>query len=1250
MRTRVRFSGKIPGLIAKLTGALAIAIGIDVLIGQATRLPVMLPELPVVSAMSLLAAVAFVIAGSALLAAAGSADAQAWRGSVRWSQWGGLAAAAIGLVRLSDYAFNWELNIDSLGLQGLTDSMHDGHPRRMSPATASALVLVGVALSVARARWRTAALHAPIWLAALIAALGVSKYVYGGDPLPPFMQMGEPSAALIIALCVGVLCLRPDRGFLALASSDSSGARTARQLIPAMILLPGLLCWLCVEAERAGWFGAEAAIALFAIANVVAFVALGWSTAESLHRADRERRAAENALKIHSDRVAIASEAAGHGFWEFDIAANTVRWDKQMFHNYGRPITEGDQPYTVWADSLHADDRARTEALLADAIEGKQPFDTDFRIVQANGQVRHIKTLARVMRDPDGQALRVFGVSFDITQQKQAEAATARALQRLHNAQRIAQVGDWEYELDTKAITWSAQVFEIFGRNPRLGPPLTLSEVVAAHDPSSGTILERSVARVIETGEATDYELVALRPDGEQVHVHSVAVPRKDSNGKVVGLFGTIQNISERKRAERLVREGAERYRFMAEQMPQIVWTSTADGNLDYYNQRWYDYTGLTFEESKDSGWQRSLHPEDSESGARWARACTTGAEYEAECRIKRAADGAYRWHLGRASPLRNPDGQIIQWVGTFTDIDDHKRAAQDLIHAHSTLERRVLERTTELGVAKESAESANIAKSEFLAYMSHEIRTPLNAVIGMGYLLEQSALTEDQHQVLRKLQFAGRSLLSIVNNVLDLSKIEAGEMALEVEAFDLPELVRDLSQMLSPQASSKGIALIVVAQSQMPRRVVGDVMRLRQILTNLLNNSIKFTAAGRVELKVSCIDPGSERLRMRFEVADTGIGIEPAVLERLFTPFTQADASTTRRFGGTGLGLSIARRFVELMGGEIGVTSTVAVGTTFWFEIPLQIVPNGDGAYTQERLTHTHTDELHAQWLVGVRVLAVDDSTVNLEVAQRILERQGAIVATCSDGAAAVDYVRAHHAELDLVLMDVQMPILDGNEAARRIREELNLRTLPIIALTAGALVGERKRSLDAGMTDFVSKPFDPQLLVRRARRLVEQTRGKAIPMGIRHKPPAARPVSGPFMPSIDATIAQRMFGDDLPLFKSVLTRILKEYADLALPIAVPLDDQATRHELRARAHKLKGTAGMIGATRLMRIAALAERILRKDRAGSLVENILRQLASELTTLREESEPFLAAEPPASRPARDQAAPGRVGTKPAKA
>jgi CheY-like chemotaxis protein/two-component sensor histidine kinase len=668
--------------------------------------------------------------------------------------------------------------------------------------------------------------------------------------------------------------------------------------------------------------------------------------------------------------------------------------------------------------------------------------------------------------------------------------------------------------------------------------------------------------------------------------------------------------------------------------------------------------------------------------------------------------------------------------------------------------------------VAKEHAESANTAKSEFLANMSHEIRTPLNAVIGLGHLLEQTPLTADQREFLDKIQFAGRSLLSIVNNVLDLSKIEAGEMALDMEAFDLPELVRDISQMLAPQAASKGIELVVRVASELPRRAVGDVARLRQILTNLLGNSIKFTATGHVELRVSCVEQGPERLRMRFEVADTGIGIEAAALKRLFTPFTQADASTTRRFGGTGLGLSIVRRFVELMGGEIGVTSTVAVGTTAWFEIPLRTLrssggarergadrglrifivdsagdapegvgamirslgwvprvvgtvkellgalrhtrPNawpdvlilgvhphdtgvsqliadfeqecssrdlprvvadyaespapqlpgmraadtvvvraattsvmfdaintavwrrGVGAPRQSQTNQGNENELQPRLLVGVKVLAVDDSEINLEVVKHILQKQGAIVATCDNGAAAVNYVREHHSRLDLVLMDVQMPVLDGNEAARRIRGELKLMTLPIIALTAGALMGERQRALEAGMSDFVAKPFDPQMLIRKARRVVEQARGECIPMASPAGKPAPSAEGGQFMPSLDAGTAQRMFGGDLSLLRSVLTSILREYADLALPISVSPDNGGTRDLLRARMHKLKGIAGMMGATQVMRLASVAERILQRDHPGGRLEKVLRQLASALTTLREEAEPVLAAQPEA--------------------
>jgi CheY-like chemotaxis protein len=274
--------------------------------------------------------------------------------------------------------------------------------------------------------------------------------------------------------------------------------------------------------------------------------------------------------------------------------------------------------------------------------------------------------------------------------------------------------------------------------------------------------------------------------------------------------------------------------------------------------------------------------------------------------------------------------------------------------------------------------------------------------------------------------------------------------------------------------------------------------------------------------------------------------------------------------------------------------------------------------------LQSTNFNELRALWLSGVRILVVDDSEINLEVAQRILEKQGAAVTTCADGYAALEHLRARAQLPDIVLMDVQMPALDGNETTRRIRTELRLTRLPIVALTAGALVVERQRALEAGMNDFISKPFDPQTLIRKVRLLVEESRGEPIPMAICDPQPAAS-TSGTWLPpSIDAGVVTQMFGEDLTLFKSVLGRMLREYADLTLPVHARIDDEASRTRLKARTHKLKGSAGMVGATRIMRLAGAVESALLQDRPGKAIDRILQQLASALNTLDQEADPYL--------------------------
>jgi PAS domain S-box-containing protein len=841
------------------------------------------------------------------------------------------------------------------------------------------------------------------------------------------------------------------------------------------------------------------------------------------------------------------------------------------------------------------------------------------------------------------------------------------------------------------------------------------------------------------------YELTYIRKDGSRLPAVVSVTALRDAEGAIIGylLIGTDNTARKQIEAEQTqlaqrLRDHQFYTRSLFESNIDALMTTDAPGIITDVNKQMEALTGCTRDELIGAPFKTFFtDPERAEAGISLALSKRKVTDYELTARD------------------RNGKETVVSY--NATTLYDRDRRLQGVFAAvREITERKQYERS--LREATYRAEHANSAKSEFLANMSHEIRTPLNAVIGLGYLLEHTTLNVDQRQLLSKIQFGGRALLGVINNVLDLSKIEAGEMSLEDEPFDLPELVRDLGQMLAPQAIAKGIELIIQCAAAVPRIVKGDASRLRQILTNLLGNSIKFTATGHVELKVFCSEQSSDRIQLRCTVQDTGIGIEPAALERLFTPFTQADASTTRRFGGTGLGLSIARRFVELMGGEIGVSSTVTVGSTFWIEIPLRIAHDIDGTLSErglrivvvdssgdapERLLSmaralgwspqvaetgeqliaalgaaqphtwpdvlilelhlddmdahqliarlekecahgelppvivvadlvqsymehellmrttdvllvrpltssalfnavnaavskrpdslervlqsTNFDELHAQWLAGVRVLVVDDSDINLEVAQRILEKQGATVTTCSDGLAALEHVRVHHQTLDVVLMDVQMPTLDGNEATRRIRAELQLKTLPIVALTAGALVGERQRALEAGMNDFISKPFDPQALIRKVRRLVEGTRGEPIAMVILDTEPTFDATRRPLMSSIDAGVVQQMFGDDLALFKSLLGRMLREFADLALPTSVSSDDQPTRSEIKARTHKLKGSAGMIGATKVMRLAGAAEAALQESRPVDIIEGILTQLASALTTLREEAEPFLA-------------------------
>jgi PAS domain S-box-containing protein len=855
----------------------------------------------------------------------------------------------------------------------------------------------------------------------------------------------------------------------------------------------------------------------------------------------------------------------------------------------------------------------------------------------------------------------------------------------------------------------------------------------------------RDLAAMAAGAATMNEDALVFASDDHRELVQTIKTPVHDAQGRIIGVLGIARDITELKRAEQELTRHREhllelvdaRTRSLTDERERLerilqgtragTWEWNIQTGATVFNERWAEIIGYRLEELAPVNidtWMRLVHPDDLERSADLLRRHLGGAVdyYECEARM-RHKQGHWVWVLDRGKVVaRDAEGKPLLMAGTHMDIHRTKEAELELTRA------------------KEEAERASLAKSEFLANMSHEIRTPMNAVLGLAYLLERQALPEEARDLARKIHDSGKSLLGIINDILDFSKIESGKVEIEHAPFRLTQVLDNLATVMTATARHKAIELVIVPPICSDWPLLGDPLRLGQILINLTNNAIKFTDAGVVEVRIEPVGVSATRLRLRFAVHDTGIGIDAANQARLFQPFTQADVSTTRRYGGSGLGLAISRRLVELMGGHMGLESTPGVGSNFWFELPLaraeeaaegshhaagiRVLVADDNAVVREGMLATvgalgwsgsdaatgdealrrvladtalqgpdavvlldwrmpgrdglatarairealpeprwpllflltaypleqvraspdadlveavltkplapsalyaavvrvrsrrlgapkpkHVASL-ARRLAGLRLLVVDDSEINREVARRIFGDEGARISLAGDGQAALDWLLAHPDGVDVVLMDVQMPIMDGHEATRRMRRTPALCGLPVVALTAGAMPAQEIMAKAAGMDAFLAKPFDVDKAVAV---ILALARGEAQPAATADPPPADGPPAGALanadLPGLDVGRGLALW-HDAEVYRRYLRKAARDYADAAARIRSGTPDAAGR-----LAHQLKGVAANLGLDAVAACAAELERLAADAGAGARIEAAAAALQSALDT-----------------------------------
>jgi two-component system, sensor histidine kinase and response regulator len=1052
--------------------------------------------------------------------------------------------------------------------------------------------------------------------------------------------------------------------------------------------------------------------------NIRYLVGVTWDvTRDVLANELLKSQAEENRRLI--DQLNMATESAGIGSWDIDLVAQRFTSIRNPTKSLGMSEAEyGD--LALFQQRLIPEDRdMMPNAIRAAMKRGDDKVRIRYRAHGKDGLV-HMQTSGRVLFDAQRKPVRLIGVSYEVTDEVNASVLLQQQAEQLRSAERRLEraslssfEGHWEADLGSGHLWYSSSFRTLLGYQadelaPRVG---TLEFLIHADDQAA---YRAALKDHVEHDSAYDIETRLRMASGEYRWFSMRGMAERDGNGVASVMAGSIQDIHQQKLVEDALQSAQRRFQRAINGTQDGLWELDVNSDTNWCSPRLAQLLGYAAGQL-DGNFLRALaHPDDQERirdalGSHYKQ----GAPFDLEIRLK-TASGEYRWYRARASAERDAEGRARRLSGSLQDVTEARVAREELLRA------------------TEAAQAASRAKSNFLANVSHEIRTPMNGIIGMTALLQDTTLDRTQREYAETIRSSADSLLTVINDILDFSKIEAGKLDLESIEIDLRANVEDVGSMMAFQAATKGLELIVDVHPDVAPRVLGDPQRLRQCLINLVSNAIKFTKSGEIVIKVRPSKSDAGDALTHFEIRDTGMGISEQTLATLFQPFVQADSSTTRHFGGTGLGLSIVRRLVELMGGEIGVSSEVGKGSRFFFTLPLQAVeamvpvapvrngefgrillvddnvtnqrvletmlshagyrvstaagaarglqqmeaaiaqndpfdmvitdyqmPDMDGAMlggqivntpalsatrmvmltsldrhgdtprlaalgfaayltkpvrvkellqavskvmsgeprqwqmdTQPMITRNTLAQSAAQQRFSGHVLLVEDNLVNQKVAARFLERLGCSVEIAGNGAEGVAAAAARH--FDIILMDLQMPIMDGMTATRKIRELETLQQTPIIALTANAMSGDRERCEAAGMDDYLTKPIEVERL-----RATLSKYGLALPESAAMAAAAAESKtgnSGRMRPPVDLRALNELIDGD-HIFARELARTFIDSGEQQLVEIQLAAANGNRDDLEKAAHKLKGACANIHAHALQ---AMVQRLEMDSRSAA--------------------------------------------------